>query len=442
AALSDGSGTTSIGLAGWSLLVILALVPAVLSPGQIGWAHPAVVTGMFTVLDCLRLLPLLFLGLPFHVALPGEVPEELTRLLSLQLILSALALAAYLLGMALAPPLARYRLPGRWVAKTSIASLALRVIFLSAAGSILMIFLRGGWRAHLVSLGFGRATSLAGDFYAVAALSVGTVAWLLWFASDPAATRRPSFWVGAVASIPIPYLLSGSRSSLVAPLIVAGIIHAARGGRVMVRLVMAAGVVVVFMLGALAAVRESVWRGTDSDASVLANVDGTSAIRALQEITSRSGESSAILPILARVPGDVPPLYGQSYLALMGIAVPRSFWPGKPRSVDGRVGETFFGVGFGIPPGGLGESFWNWGLAGVIVAFMALGVIHRWAANLVIASGHSPPVLTAYGFTLWLLRTPGSPSVVNWAIAVVPLIAVALLAGRRIPSPGGGPPDA
>jgi hypothetical protein len=205
--------------------------------------------------------------------------------------------------------------------------------------------------------------------------------------------------------------------------VTAAMIHVWSGGRIRFRLLVPAGVVAIFFLGLAGALRRSTWTGTQGLASFDAT-DLTVVQDAIREIVRRSAEEGAVPAIIERVPIDVEPLWGESYLAAAGIAVPRALWPGKPRSIDGRVGSTFFGVDYGIPPGGLGEAYWNFGVAGVVAVFLLIGLLFRWGADATLQRSGSPFVVVAYVTALWLLRGPGTSAFINWGLGLVQIAAV------------------
>ncbi len=80
------------------------------------------------------------------------------------------------------------------------------------------------------------------------------------------------------------------------------------------------------------------------------------------------------------MPGEVSPLFGETYLKNVVLCfIPRVMWPSKPRGVGVRCAEVFFGrygVG-GIPPGTVGEAYWNGLIPGVVLVHLVFGVFLR-----------------------------------------------------------------
>lgn len=88
--------------------------------------------------------------------------------------------------------------------------------------------------------------------------------------------------------------------------------------------------------------------------------------------------------LIDATPTDLPYFYGKSYFAWLYAPIPRSFWPDKPLLTDeiavtrelfgGREHPT--GIEFGGTPLGLfGESFRNFGFAGVFVVSFIYGAL-------------------------------------------------------------------
>jgi len=74
------------------------------------------------------------------------------------------------------------------------------------------------------------------------------------------------------------------------------------------------------------------------------------------------------------VPGQFPYLDGTSYLQTAVYLVPRALWSGKPQDAVVSLTRTFDnGAGLAIPE--FGEMYVNFGLPGVIVGSLLLGVL-------------------------------------------------------------------
>ena len=82
-----------------------------------------------------------------------------------------------------------------------------------------------------------------------------------------------------------------------------------------------------------------------------------------------------------QVPSDVDHLYGAGYVKWFNLFIPRLIWKDKPRGIDVDTGVTFFNATWGMPPGDIGQAYWEFNIPGVIVVFFLLGVAYRYFYN-------------------------------------------------------------
>jgi len=80
--------------------------------------------------------------------------------------------------------------------------------------------------------------------------------------------------------------------------------------------------------------------------------------------------------ILEEVPHHVPYIYWRSYYRVFYFIIPRSFWPDKPLKLTQTLGTTFW-PSFTSSTGAtlVGESFYNFGLVGIVIVFFLWGLI-------------------------------------------------------------------
>jgi oligosaccharide repeat unit polymerase len=129
------------------------------------------------------------------------------------------------------------------------------------------------------------------------------------------------------------------------------------------------------------------------------------------------------------VPEKVDFIHGSSYLALLTLPVPRAIWPEKPGMVDGRVGEAFYGVTYGIPPGPIGEAYWNFGIPGILLVFFLLGAFYKWLSEWFQQYAQQPTVLVLYIITLFQLAELSSSAILDWLLGLVPFLIILRLIG-------------
>jgi hypothetical protein len=101
-------------------------------------------------------------------------------------------------------------------------------------------------------------------------------------------------------------------------------------------------------------------------------------------VSTRSANLDLFADVVRRTPRHVPYWNGQTYLSLVGIAIPRFLWPGKPQK---RLGQEF-----GHRYGYLGdydrstsvnlpyfiEFYCNFGAWGVLFGMLLVGFIYAW----------------------------------------------------------------
>jgi hypothetical protein len=131
---------------------------------------------------------------------------------------------------------------------------------------------------------------------------------------------------------------------------------------------------------------------------------------------------AGVFPILALVPHEVDFLYGSSYLAVLTLPIPKALWAEKPGLIPGLVGQTFYGADIGMPPGPIGEAYWNFGIPGVLIAFFIFGILCKWLAATFCQYATEPVAISLYVMTLFLLSEPSGLSAVLWLTSLVPAL--------------------
>jgi hypothetical protein len=184
-------------------------------------------------------------------------------------------------------------------------------------------------------------------------------------------------------------------------------------------------IIAVYTLTVLGSFRRSGWTGQPNwDAATDSSVFDTVTSGGSGELAERSTNADGALPILARVPDEVPLLWGSSYLAIVTLPVPRGIFPEKPTMVDGQVGRVFFHVDAGVPAGGVGEAYWNFHIPGVFAIYFLFGMIQQWLARAFLRNSNQAPVIVMYASALLLFREPSGLSFVQWMLVQVPLVAI------------------
>lgn len=426
-ALLNGTAAAELVVPALALLLMVRLWPILSYRNrQYGWFHPLVFTTVYALVGLSRSFPEFAFGLVWHRALPSWSPDQLSRVVAFELLLTTVGLAAYYAGFLLP---GRPRVPRLQVRTPRV--LSWRALAVLAAGfAIFLVYLsrQGGIIAHLLSWGGARHRAVAGEFYWLEAAAIGLYACLLWLSADPRAPFKPVFWGCSAVSLMITFLGAGSRGSVILPLALGLIVWMLARRRLMVTGPILLVPLALFLISVLGEFRNSTRSGAlDWDALTASPVEAIS--HAVQgEVLTRASSGSGVIPILALVPDRVPHLYGSTYLAVVSAPVPRSLWPNKPGLVGGRVGRTFFGRPGGVPAGPVGEAYWNFNVPGVVLVFLLFGFFHRWLASLLLANPDHPWVRVFYVVGLFAAQ-PSSNGTVVYLVTVAGLVVTGLAMG-------------
>jgi hypothetical protein len=112
-------------------------------------------------------------------------------------------------------------------------------------------------------------------------------------------------------------------------------------------------------------------------------------------VSTRSANLDLFADVVRRTPRHVPYWNGQTYLSLIGIAVPRILWPGKPQKQLGQdfghrygyLGEWDRSTSVNLPY--FVEFFCNFGAWGVLFGMLAVGFIYAWLEQRLNTPGQS-----------------------------------------------------
>jgi oligosaccharide repeat unit polymerase len=405
-----------------------------------GWVHPLLFPAMFAIAKGLLsgpgqlLAPLgLFYPLPdmplVHPALGAWAQDDIARAMIKAKLIMLLGLMSYYFGFFLAPRFAVPRVER--LQPRSLTAKAVAVVGFSLVLFAVYMQMRGGIAAHVASFGMGRFRAVGGLGHFSVLILTGTTAALIWFAVDATASRNPLFWATVLYVIPLSFLLSGSRSSVINTVVLFVIVWMLRTQQLPAARGLVMGLGAIFLVGALGALRASTVEGR-VDWTILTDVDVAEMVVAGQSEMQNRGETGAFLPLVAKVPSRVDFLYGQSYMAAIFFFVPRAIWETKPRGVgpmtnayiyherEMRPGEII--QGSGTPPGPLGEAYWNFYYPGVVLVYLFYGLFHWWLAALLRRNADVPAVWVLYALTL--LMTPTSSIIVSWLQGIIPGVAM------------------
>lgn len=436
--LNLGSESPNVHLVYISLLVKSALLFAPFLVARIkgwGWFHPLVFTSLWLFVRQVLPKSSLFVdGLAQHEALLGYTEASLNVVVAASLGLQAFALLITYLGYATAPkfkvPSFSFGTSNRPLLKTLLVGAVAGFAFyrtVAAVGGIgELILLRGAGVA-------GRTEAFGGGHWTLLIEQL-TNACLVWYAVDKEAAKRISFWGLFVSSLALIFGSTGSRSGVIVPVLILILIWSVRNRRIPFKRIAIAGVGGLFLLGVLGEFRTNRSLAEQSISESISTIS-TSLIGGLSEgigtLTEYSGSSEGMYPILAKVPHEERLLLGKSYVSLLTLPIPRAIWLNKPEAAGTLAGGTFFGnPNRGVPPGSVGEAYWNFHILGVIVIFLAWGWLLHWIGRLYVRNSENGAVALFYVVTL-LIAKPHSPTLYEWIMTIVPLIVLAYFFLRK-----------
>ncbi|HEU4737146.1 MAG TPA: O-antigen polymerase [Solirubrobacterales bacterium] len=137
------------------------------------------------------------------------------------------------------------------------------------------------------------------------------------------------------------------------------------------------------------------------------------------------------------VPSSISRLNGNSLLQIPAALAPRALWPGKPQPVDNLVTEYLYpGATAGTPITMQGELYWNFGLLGVALGSLAIGLLMGLSTALLFRREALSLILYAvlYASVFALLTRALGTMTANTFIALVGVgIAVVAIGSTRIP---------
>ncbi|MEL7029116.1 MAG: hypothetical protein AAGL49_07860, partial [Pseudomonadota bacterium] len=237
----------------------------------------------------------------------------------------------------------------------------------------------------------------------------GMVIALIWFVYTKRSFLNPLFLAGLGLAAASALLVTGARSSLIAPLVTLVLLWWWKSGRIMIGPSLGLALAALAVFGAWGAIRQD-YGNTQVDWSVLSfeNVEEWFG-GATEEIARRNDEEGDLAAFAgAREKGL---LYGRTYVGSVLFFVPRAIWSDKPRSVDtynmfinfagGEIDQRLPKSGvWGIPAGPVAEAFWNFHLPGVVVIFTAFGVFHRWMSLFIQKYRAVPAMWVVYVYVL------------------------------------------
>lgn len=411
---------------------LLIFLPIIFYRKQFGWLHPLIFPLVFSLARQIGANPELLFGIFY--------PEQLSEYMSLSHILfydwrqsdlnfayiwgrmlNIIALSFYYLAFF-------YSKPKVWKLKFKTPSQLKSKVFIIIAISFIVfvayMIAQGGVSSHLLSWAQGRFNALAGDGPIFVLVKMAPFSVLIWYAFDRQTERNPIFWLALLTSTPLQFLLTGSRSSIVYLGTLFILITIWKRGQIPKFRIVIFGILAIILIGLLGNIRSSTFKGSIEWESFV-NVSVFELVEDTQEEIKRRNESNGYLAVIATVPDEVDYLYGESYIGTVLFFVPRFIWPSKPRGAGALAGERIFNKssGAGVPPGPVGEAYWNFSIFGVVLIFALYGYFHKWLAVNYQQYNNSAGYFIFYIITLTIF-SPTGIAMVSYFHAIIPVFLI------------------
>lgn len=285
---------------------------------------------------------------------------------------------------------------------------------LGAVAAALVIQQNGGIEATIIGLAGGRfrfRESVGGGHF-IKLTELLKYSWLIWYAYRPKAIFNPLFYVYILGSLAAVFIVSGSRSGIIYPLMFLGLLYMVHTRRVPVLTFLVAGIIGVAVVGILGEIRTSGNRGDVVNVTAIVDKDFTEHVNATREQVS--ARISGNMMVVGKGMETVGPLWGRTYLAAIFFFVPRAIWKTKPRGAGAYAGNfllynrdftdhSFGGDALGIPVSPPYEAYWNFWYPGVVLMGGLFGLFHRYLTNFFLKQRGHPLVWVIYllgvGFT-------------------------------------------
>ncbi len=415
----------------------LIFIPIFFYRKNYGWLHPLIFPALFSLAKSIASDPVAMFNLFFinqnetsfqisHVLLNDISDTEIRYIHIKGQLMNILALLSYYFGFFFFSGIGMMKLTYT-LPKSNFKTKLFLIYTLSIIIFIIYVQFRGGINAHILSWSSGRFNALAGDGPVFVAVKVAALAALIWFTFDfKGARTSPIFWFMVITSIPIQFLLTGSRSDGVYMSIWFLLVNMIQSKRIPGLQIGVLGFLAAILISSLGLIRNSTYQGKVAWNKTINEFDiGQALSQTQEEFEKRKGEVNGYLPVMAMVPDQVDYLYGESYIGAVLFFVPRYFWPSKPRGAGAMVGELIFGrnSGAGVPPGPTGEAYWNFGIFGVIAIFLIFGRIHKTLEYYYLNNYKKKGYQLIYVITLFMLA-PTSIKIVAYFQTIIPALVI------------------
>lgn len=362
-------------------------------------------------------------GLPYHLALTGHTKSDLDQLIIEAFLLESISFLCLYLGYSLFTGYSSFHLPNP--TPSTIGCKAFFWLLISAfglyiiavhAGGILSLFLQRGLPSDLRI-----SSELGGQWNYLA--GIGTIIPLVWLASAPNAIKRSSFWLLVIAVLMIKFAATGSRGGTIGPLIMLGTIWILQHRKVPYKIIILGAFLAMTIVGFLGEFRSATQKIQIKDfESIKIETTFSNWLDSFfGEVQENEGIKNGQLAVLGKVPEEVPYLYGESYWSIPFLFIPNVLLPFEKPDAAGKLNaERIFKQPLtAIPPGPVGEAFWNFSYPGVIFLFFFYGAFLRIISNLFYKNPDNSLLLFVYVLVLFVF-SPTTPAIYEFFQLLIP----------------------
>jgi len=366
----------------------------------------------------------LFLGIlsiEGHYAFPGALQSELNLLLAESFILESLALLFLLVGFFIPFNVSFSKLA---IPKTNYLKVkSLFWMLLACVGLFKLMNIGGGIQTVLIQRGLpdeDRISSQIGSHWHFLA-SIGRVIPVVWMACNDKVSKKIYFWFFVGLSLVLFFVTTGSRSGTITPLILLGIVYSIQNHKLPYKAILLGGFISLVLVGFMGQFREATRKVQHVEQINIEKKVSELIGFAISDMRTRGVENNGQLAVLANVPKDVPHLQGKSYLSIPFVFFPSAIFGEKPDSA-GKLNAKLVYNRFdtAIPPGVVGEAYWNYSYIGVCMVFLVYGFILKIFYDFFIINFSHPFIMVMYVYSLLYFR-PGSDQIFNFFHVIVPV---------------------
>jgi hypothetical protein len=238
-------------------------------------------------------------------------------------------------------------------------------------------------------------------------------------------------------------VFSGSRITVVRPILILSIYYMLTRGRTRLtfRLVMVAVCLVLFVVvGGVVRSYLGVPHGRELALALLKQA--WSHPEEWYGFVTQSMDYVQCYDILLLLTNRSYPLgYGATYLKVIYQFIPRVIWPGKPIDVTTMMSELFrpgqMARGISYNPTLLGEMYYNFGIAGIVIGCFLVGIALGWMYRLGRRQKGSAPLRFFYATLLVSILEQGRGAMYNISLTYAMFYAVPFLFACRRRRSGG-----